>query len=45
MAKAYCDILQCMTLNRITIRIAIYCHGILLLKKDQTNTEVNPHTR
>jgi hypothetical protein len=23
--------------NRITIRIAIYCHWILLLKKDQTN--------
>jgi hypothetical protein len=27
--------------NRITIRIAIYCHGILLLKKDQTNTAIH----
>jgi hypothetical protein len=24
-------------------RIAIYCHGISLLKKDQTNTEIHPH--
>jgi hypothetical protein len=29
--------------SRITIRIAIYCHGVLLLKKDQTNTEIHLH--
>jgi hypothetical protein len=29
--------------SRITIRIAIYCRGVLLLKKDQTNKEIHLH--
>jgi hypothetical protein len=29
--------------KRITISFAIYYHGILLLKRNQTNTEIQPH--